>query len=68
MAYQEMNGAGVRALKDEEIEVSLKDLRDKLFLLKNQSVSEKIEDNSQFGKIRRDVARLMTEQTARQSV
>lgn len=68
MAYKEMNGAGVRALKDEEIEVSLKDLRDKLFVLKNQSVSEKIEDNSQFGKIRRDVARLMTEQTTRQSV
>jgi ribosomal protein L29 len=28
-------------------------------------VSEKIEDTTQFGKIRKDIARLLTEQTAR---
>ncbi|MBC8523232.1 50S ribosomal protein L29, partial [PVC group bacterium] len=35
--------------------------------LKNQSVTEKIQDISQYGKIRKDIARLLTEQTMRTS-
>ncbi len=62
-----MTGKEVRALKDEEIIAELSRLRAKIFGLKNKSVSEKIEDISQFGKIRKDIARLMTEQTARAS-
>jgi large subunit ribosomal protein L29 len=60
-----MTGAEVRKLNDEEITVELANLRGKLLALKNKSVSEKIEDTSQFGKIRKDIARLLTEQTAR---
>ncbi len=60
-----MTGSEVKALKDEEITAELKRLRAKLFGLKNKSVSEKIDDISQFGKIRKDIARLLTEQTAR---
>ena len=60
-----MTGAEVRKLSDEEITVELANLRGKLLALKNTGVSEKIEDTSQFGKIRKDVARLLTEQTAR---
>lgn len=60
-----MNGSEVRALKDEEIGVELKRLRTKLFTLRTQAVSEKVEDNSQFRKIRRDIARLLTEQRTR---
>lgn len=60
-----MTGAEVRKLNDEEITVELSNLRGKLLSLKNKSVSEKIEDTSQFGKIRKDIARLLTEQTAR---
>ena len=60
-----MNGAEVRAMKTEEIAEEFGRLRTKLFALSNKSVSEKIEDTSQFGKIRRDIARLLTEQTAR---
>ncbi|HIB66770.1 MAG TPA: 50S ribosomal protein L29 [Phycisphaerales bacterium] len=60
-----MTGAEVRKLSDEEITVELANLRGKLLALKNKGVSEKIEDTSQFGKIRKDVARLLTEQTAR---
>ncbi|MHA7812541.1 MAG: 50S ribosomal protein L29 [Phycisphaerales bacterium] len=60
-----MTGAEVRKLNDEEISVELANLRGKLLQLKNKSVSEKIEDTSQFGKIRKDIARLLTEQTAR---
>ena len=60
-----MTGAEVRKLNDEEITVELGNLRGKLLALKNKSVSEKIEDTTQFGNIRRDIARLLTEQTAR---
>ncbi len=60
-----MTGAEVRKLNDEEIVVELGNLRGKLLALKNKSVSEKIEDTTQFGKIRKDIARLLTEQTAR---
>jgi large subunit ribosomal protein L29 len=60
-----MTGAEVKAMKTEEIAEELGRLRTRLFELRNKSVSEKIEDTSQFGKIRRDIARLLTEQTAR---
>jgi ribosomal protein L29 len=60
-----MNGKEVRALRDEEIKVELGRLRSKLFELRSQTVTEKVEDLSQFGKIRRDIARLLTESTAR---
>ena len=62
-----MTGAEVRKLNDEEITVELANLRGKLLALKNKSVSEKIEDTSQFGKIRKDIARLLTEQTTRRA-
>ncbi len=60
-----MIGAEVRALKDEEITVELSRLRSSLLAMKSKSVTEKIEDTTQFGKARRDIARLLTEQTAR---
>ncbi len=60
-----MTGSEVRKLNDEELVVELGNLRGKLLALKNKSVSEKIEDTTQFGKIRRDIARILTEQTAR---
>ncbi len=60
-----MNGAEVRAMKTEEITEELGRLRTRLFELRNKRVSEKIEDTTQFGKLRRDIARLLSEQTAR---
>jgi len=60
-----MTGTEVRKLNDEEITVELANLRSKLLALRNKSVSEKIEDTSAFGKVRKDIARLLTEQTAR---
>ena len=60
-----MKGKEVRKLSDEEIEVELKRLRQKHFELRTQSVTEKIADTSQFGKVRDDVARLETERSAR---
>ena len=60
-----MTGTEVRALKDEEITVELGRLRATMLSLNAKGVSEKIEDTSQFGKIKRDIARLLTEQNAR---
>lgn len=60
-----MKPGEVKAMRDDEIAVELKRLRDKLHTLRIQSISEKIEDNSQFGQIRRDIARLKTEAHSR---
>ncbi|MCA3006272.1 MAG: 50S ribosomal protein L29 [Planctomycetaceae bacterium] len=60
-----MTGAEVKKLTSEEVGVELKRLREKLFQLRNQAVTEKVEDTSQFRKIRKDIARLLTEQNAR---
>jgi large subunit ribosomal protein L29 len=60
-----MTGAEVRALSDEEIREELKRLRGRLFTLRGQTVTEKVEDNSQFLKVRKDIARLLSEQTGR---
>lgn len=61
-----MNGAEVRGLKNEEINIELRRLREKLFRLRSQSVTEKVEDVSQIGKIRRDIARLLGERRSRE--
>ncbi|MHC5007077.1 MAG: 50S ribosomal protein L29, partial [Planctomycetota bacterium] len=55
----------VHKLSDEEIEAEMKRLRQRTFELRTQAVTEKIEDTSQFGETRRDIARLLTEQSLR---
>ncbi len=60
-----MKAKEVHKLSDEEIEVEVVRLRQKGFELRTQAVTEKIEDTSQFAKVRGDVARLLTEQHAR---
>jgi large subunit ribosomal protein L29 len=51
----------VRKMKDEELVVETTRLRRRLFDLRSQTVTEKIEDTSQFGKSRKDLARILTE-------
>ncbi len=60
-----MTGDEVRKLKDEEITIEVERLRRELFDLRSKSVSEKIVDTSAIGKLRRDIARLLTERNAR---
>jgi ribosomal protein L29 len=60
-----MTPTEVRKLSDEELAKWLSDLRRQTYTLKVQQVTEKIEDNSRDGKTRRDIARLLTEQTVR---
>lgn len=60
-----MTGQEVRKLSEQEIKTQIADLRMALFSLRQKSVTDKVEDISQFKKIRHDIARLTTEQTAR---
>ena len=55
----------VRKLNDEELDVEIERLKRRHFELRTQSVTEKIEDTSQFAKIKKDIARLLTEQNSR---
>ena len=57
----------VRKLNDEELDVEIERLKRRHFELRAQSVTEKIEDTSQFAKIKKDIARLLTEQNARRA-
>mgnify|MGYP005847862317 CR=1 FL=1 len=60
-----MTGPEIRRMKDDELAIELRSLREKLFRMRTQAASEKIEDTSLFRKVRRDVARLETERTRR---
>lgn len=62
-----MKAKEVHKLNDEELGIEVARLRKRLFELRTQAVTEKIEDTSQFGKIRKDVARLLTEQSNRRT-
>lgn len=55
----------VRTMTGEELDAELDRLQRKLFDLRCQTVTEKIEDPSQFRKIRSDIGRMKTEQTMR---
>ena len=60
-----MKAKVVHKLSDEELTIEVGTLRKRMFELKNQSVTEKIQDTSQYGKIRKDIARLLSEQSVR---
>lgn len=62
-----MKANEVHKLSSEELTVEVKRLRRRMFELRTQAVTEKIEDTSQFKNTRKDIARLLTEQTARKS-
>ncbi|MCC6907570.1 MAG: 50S ribosomal protein L29 [Phycisphaerales bacterium] len=61
-----MKAKEVHKLSDEEVDVEVSRIRRHLFDLRTQAVTEKIEDSSQFGKTRKDVARLLTERRRRE--
>jgi large subunit ribosomal protein L29 len=60
-----MKGKEVHKMGEEEIKVELGRLRNNLYDLRSQAVTEKVEDTSKFGKMRKDIARLLTEQRTR---
>ena len=60
-----MKAQEVHNFSNEEVSVEIDRLRKRMFELRTQKVTDKIEDTSQFKKTRRDIARLMTEQRSR---
>lgn len=60
-----MTGEEVKKMKNEELKAELGRLRTKLFDLRSQTVTEKVENTAQFGVLRKDIARLLTERNAR---
>ena len=60
-----MKAAEVKKLRDDEISAEAKRLRKQLFDLRAQTVTEKTKDSSQFKKNRKDLARVLTERSAR---
>jgi large subunit ribosomal protein L29 len=61
-----MTGEEVRKMKDDELKQEIARVRNDLFDLRSQTVTEKVEDTSKFGKLRKDIARLLGEQRRRQ--
>ncbi|MCW5776074.1 MAG: 50S ribosomal protein L29 [Phycisphaeraceae bacterium] len=62
-----MTGPEIRRMKDEELTIELRTLREKQFRMRTQAASEKIENTSLFRKVRRDIARLETERSRRRA-
>lgn len=56
----------VKKFKDEQLRDELASLQKKLFDLRTSTVTEKVKDTSQFGKIRRNIARVRTELRSRE--
>ena len=61
-----MKSSEVHNFNDEEISLEIERLLKRQFELRCQKVTDKIEDTSQFKKVRRDIARLNTERRARE--
>jgi large subunit ribosomal protein L29 len=53
-------------MSDAEIAEESERLRSRLFELRQQAVTEKLENNREPGNIRRDIARLLTERRSRE--
>jgi large subunit ribosomal protein L29 len=60
-----MKAAEVRKMGEDELKQELAKLRNDLYDLRTQGVTEKVEDTSKYGKMRKDIARLLTEQRSR---
>ena len=53
-------------MSDPEIAEEAQRLRDRLYELRQQAVTEKLENNREPGNIKKDIARLMTEKRSRE--
>jgi len=61
-----MKAGEVHKMSIEELGVEVAKLRNDLYDLRSQAVTEKVEDTSKFKKLKKDIARLLTEQRTRQ--
>lgn len=65
MAGKGMTGKEVKAMKDDELKLTLGKLKNELYDMRTKRVTETVEDTSKFGKVRKDIARVLTEQRSR---
>jgi large subunit ribosomal protein L29 len=63
---KEMKPAELRAMSNEQLDLTLKDTIKHLFHLRVQSATERLETPSEIRKARRDVARIKTIQREKQ--
>ena len=61
-----MNAAEVKKMSDAQLTETVKQVRTELFELRNQAVTQKLENPQRLGELRKDVARVLTEQRSRQ--
>jgi len=62
-----MKANEVHKMSDAELVETTSQLRTKLFELRSQSVTEKLENPRQLGQLRKDIARVLTEKRSRES-
>ncbi len=55
-----MNASEIREMNPDELVDEMENLQKKLFEIRTQSVTEKLEDPTQLGKIKKDIARVKT--------
>ena len=55
----------VHTMSSEAMQEEVIRLRNRLHELRTQAVTEKLENHRELGNLRRDIARILTEQTAR---
>ena len=60
-----MKPAEVRAMSDEELKAKLLELKKEQFNLRFQKASGQLENTARIRQVRRDIARIKTEMTAR---
>ena len=60
-----MKPRNAHKLGTDELDIEVLQLRRKLFELESQRVTERIQDTSQFKRIKKDIARLLTEKQMR---
>lgn len=60
-----MKANEVHKMSDAELGEEAGRLRSKLFELRSQAVTEKLENPKQLGNLKRDIARVLTEQNGR---
>jgi large subunit ribosomal protein L29 len=61
-----MKAAEVHKMSDPELVETASQLRNRLFELRSQSVTEKLENPRELGNLKRDIARVLTEKRSRQ--
>jgi large subunit ribosomal protein L29 len=61
-----MKSQEIHKMNAEELKVEQRRLRDRLFELKSQAVTEKLDNPRELTKTRRDIARILTEIRARE--